>query len=83
MYYLSQSINQKKLKLNKNSQIQNIEIGDIKWFTFNEGINKIRDYNIEKKNIFRNIDFILRKIILNSIKFIENTLFKNKNYEII
>jgi 8-oxo-dGTP pyrophosphatase MutT (NUDIX family) len=46
IYYISQIKNYTKEII----LIDNLEIGDIKWFKFNEGINIIREYNIEKKN---------------------------------
>jgi 8-oxo-dGTP pyrophosphatase MutT (NUDIX family) len=47
IYYISQIKNYTKNIIIK----ENLEIGDIKWFKFNDGINIIREYNIEKKNI--------------------------------
>jgi len=64
-YYIAQCISNKIPTLNKSNNIQNIEIGDIGWFTFKEGLSKIRDYNLEKRNLFCNLNFILKKIILN------------------
>ena len=40
------------------------EIGDIKWVTYNEAIELIRDYNIPKKNILHEVIYMLCNIIL-------------------
>jgi 8-oxo-dGTP pyrophosphatase MutT (NUDIX family) len=46
IYYISQiKDNNKEILLN-----ENLEISDIKWFNLNNGLNIIREYNIEKKN---------------------------------
>ena len=62
IYYISQIKNYNNEIIIKD----NLEIGDIKWFKFNEGLNIIREYNIEKKNILLilhyNIIFLIKTI---------------------
>ena len=36
---------------NYDNNYQKSEIGDMKWFNFEEALEKIRKYNIEKKNM--------------------------------
>lgn len=48
-----------KLEDSHNNNYQKSEIGDMKWFTFDECINIIRDYNVEKKNMLKKINNIL------------------------
>jgi len=42
-----------------NNNFQTSEIGDMKWFNFKEAMEKIRIYNIEKKNMLIKINTIL------------------------
>jgi 8-oxo-dGTP pyrophosphatase MutT (NUDIX family) len=39
---------------------QKSEVSDVKWLCYDEAINLIRDYNLEKKKILANIDNILK-----------------------
>ena len=46
------------------------EIGDIKWFTYDEAINYIRDYHVEKKKILTRVYlFMLNYLMHNSHEF--------------
>ena len=50
-----------KIKLEKSyaNNYQKSEIGDMKWLSFEDCMDKIRDYNIEKKNMLIKINSIL------------------------
>ena len=50
--------------INQNNKIQLIEIGDIKWFTIEECLNKIRDYSVEKKSMISNFNFLIVNFIM-------------------
>ena len=65
IYYIGQSINDNTdLNIDKNNFSQVSEIKKIKWFSFNEGMEIIRDYNKEKKEILKNVnDFILKNYV--------------------
>ena len=64
--YLSQIKNiNSEIKINKMNDIQQIEVGDIKWLNFEESLSFIRDYNIEKKYILINLHNSLKNIIEN------------------
>ena len=66
IYYISQIKNKNTLlSLDKNNNEQNIEIGNISWFNFNEALSIIRDYNIEKKNILINLHLNIKYTIEN------------------
>ena len=66
IYYISQIKNKDTLLLlDKNNNDQNIEIGNISWFNFNDAISIIREYNIEKKNILINLHLNIKYIIEN------------------
>lgn len=70
IYYISQSNSNKKLMIDKNNIHMNTEIGDISWYTLEESLNKIRDYNIDKKNKL----LYLHKMIKNTIENFKNIL---------
>jgi 8-oxo-dGTP pyrophosphatase MutT (NUDIX family) len=69
IYYIGQIINSNtvnhELFINGENEFQKMEIGDIKWFKFNEAFNVIRDYYISKKmilfNLYLDIKFIIEK----------------------
>jgi 8-oxo-dGTP pyrophosphatase MutT (NUDIX family) len=66
IYYISQIKNKDTLLLlDKTNNDQNIEIGNISWFTFNDAVSIIRDYNIEKKNILINLHLNIKYTIEN------------------
>ena len=76
IYYLSQIKDKKKiLELNKNNLNQKIEIGDINLFKFNDALNHIREYNIEKKNILINLHLLI-KFTIESFKDSLDNFFK-------
>ena len=66
IYYISQINNiHKKLGLDPENINQKIEIGDINWYSFEEGTQKIRNYNIEKRNVFYTLHNTIRLTIIN------------------
>ena len=79
IYYIGQIKNIKLmdnvLLLNNNNESQKIEIGDIKWFKFNEAFTIIRDYNINKKiillNLFLNIKYTIQNFNHLLLDFLE------------
>lgn len=75
IYYISQinDIN-KKLSLDPENINQKIEIGNINWYSFEEGYQKIRNYNIEKKNIFYTLHNTIRLTIINFKEILNNFL---------
>ena len=44
-----------------NQQIINGEVSDLKWLTLDECLKMIRPYNLEKKEVIKNIDNVLHK----------------------
>lgn len=56
-YYLAQSLLDIDdiPKIDENNIYQKIEISDIQWLTFREAIDKIRDYNLERKEILKKV----------------------------
>lgn len=67
-YYLAQIETDKQPELNDDNIHQQIEIGDIRWFSFSEAMDKIRDYNIERKEVLRRVYNFIYYHIYNDIK---------------
>lgn len=75
IYYISQIKNKNmELKLDSNNIDQKMEIGDIRWFKFNDSLKIIRDYNIEKKNILYNLHINIKYLIKNFKILLDNYL---------
>jgi 8-oxo-dGTP pyrophosphatase MutT (NUDIX family) len=71
IYFIGKWTSNKIIKVDKNNLSQICEIGDISWFTYEEGYKKIRKYNIEKKRLLKNLEYELNDIkanIKNNIK---------------
>jgi 8-oxo-dGTP pyrophosphatase MutT (NUDIX family) len=54
-YFFAQSLTNNLPNINDDNMFQHIEISDIKWLSFDEALMKIRDYNIERKDILNKI----------------------------
>jgi len=64
IYYVGKSLNNIELNIDQNNFSQFSEIKNIKWFTFTEGIEIIRNYNKEKIEILKNVNtFILKNYV--------------------
>ena len=73
IYYVSQIKNKNiELKVDNENMYQKIEIGDIRWFKFHEGIEILRNYNIEKKNVLLNLHYNIKYMVDNLINCIES-----------
>jgi 8-oxo-dGTP pyrophosphatase MutT (NUDIX family) len=72
VYYIANSEEEFNLSLNNDYQMN--EIGDIKWFSIPEAINKMRQYNDKKIHLLHQIYFFIVNLILNINK---------NNYEIL
>ena len=64
-YYLAKSLKNIDLEVDKTNYNQFTEIKKVNWFTFEEGLKIIRDYNEEKKNILNKVDSYIKKNIFN------------------
>ena len=77
IYYISQIKNNNyELLIDKDNFSQNIEIGDIKWVSFNNAMLKIREYNIEKKNALLNLHMNIKYTIENFKIIVDDFLKK-------
>ena len=56
IYYLAELQKSITLTINENNINQTAEIGDIRWFNFEDAYNSIRPYNNEKKKVLRYIN---------------------------
>ena len=75
IYYISQiKDNNYELKINENNKNQQIEISDIRWFTFKDAMGIIREYNIEKKNALLNLHLNIKYTIENFKKLLDNSI---------
>ncbi len=72
IYYFAQTLKKNIMKIDEN----NIEVGCINWFLFNEGYDLIRTYHKEKKNILFNIHTFVKDLILN-FQQIYQSFYKN------
>ena len=59
IYYIAKSLRAKELEVDPNNYYQFTEVGNIKWFTLNESLEKIRPYNVEKKNVLNKVNKLL------------------------
>ena len=64
-YFLAKSLKDTNLVIDKTNYNQYTEIKKIRWFTLQEGMLAIRDYNQEKKLILNKADSYIKKNILN------------------
>lgn len=55
VYFLAMAISDRDPKLDIGNKIQSNEIGDIGWYTYEEAINMIRPYHIERKKLLTEI----------------------------
>ena len=63
VYYMAKMLDvDYEPRINPNKKIQVIEIGGIRWFTLEEAIAHIRDYNKEKQQALREADVMVRLV---------------------
>ncbi len=72
IYYVSQICKKVDLKVDQHNELQKIEISNIQWNNFNQSLDIIREYDIEKRNIIINNHNSLK-----SIFFLFQSLLKN------
>ena len=67
IYYVAKSIKNINLCINKDNFNQVTEISNIRWFSYEDSLKVIRDYNKEKKDVLKIInDVLLKKISVNN-----------------
>ena len=61
IYYIGKNLENIELSIDKDNFSQISEISNLSWQTFNEALRNIRDYNVEKKNVLKQLNSILKK----------------------
>lgn len=59
IYYIGKCKNDFEVSVNPDNKHQAIEISNIKWFTLQESLQKIRPYNTEKKDVILKVNKLL------------------------
>ncbi len=62
IYYISQACKKIDLKVDEDNELQKIEISNIQWYTLNQALDIIREYDIEKRNTIINNHNLLKSI---------------------
>lgn len=62
IYFAGISTSDKKPEIDKNNKFQTMEISDIGWFSYEKALAKFRDYDVEKKNVIKNVYKKLNKL---------------------
>ena len=73
VYYFSEYLSDREVRIDPSNNQQAIEISDIKWANYNEGLHLIRDYHEEKRNIFKKA----LQILYNKDKYFEEVCVSN------
>lgn len=73
VYYFSEYLGDKEIRIDPSNNQQAIEISAIKWANYNEGLNLIRSYHQEKRNIFKKA----LQILYNKDKYFEEVNLNN------
>ena len=55
IYYIGECLSEKKIKVDPENRFQATEIGGIEWFFLNDALEKIRPYNVEKKQVLKKV----------------------------
>jgi 8-oxo-dGTP pyrophosphatase MutT (NUDIX family) len=63
-YYLAYCRQNTQVKIDSTNKVMNREISDIKWLSFNDALNLIRPYNIEKRQILTVVNELLANYII-------------------
>jgi len=66
IYYLAICNNDIKVEIDINNKQQYKEVGNIGWYSYDESINMIRNYHIDKIKIINNLYIFLCNIIINN-----------------
>ncbi len=71
VYFMAISNTEKEPMVDSNNRYQMEEIGDIGWFTYDEVIEKLRPYHIERRKIFNELYLFIVGNILKHVKSVE------------
>lgn len=73
VYYVAYSTNEKVPRIDSNNIQQSSEIGDIGYFTYNEVMNMVRPYHMERKNLITKLFMYTCEKIMIELKNEMNT----------
>lgn len=59
IYYIAKSVRAKELEVDPTNYFQFTEVGNIDWLTLKESLEKIRPYNVEKKDVLIKVNKLL------------------------
>jgi 8-oxo-dGTP pyrophosphatase MutT (NUDIX family) len=59
IYYIGECLSERKIKIDPENKFQVTEIGGIDWFNLHESMDKIRPYNMEKKDVLKKVHKLL------------------------
>ena len=59
IYYIAKCINSKNLEIDPSNYYQFTEVSNLSWFTLTEALEKIRPYNIAKKDVLIKVNKLL------------------------
>ncbi len=76
IYYIGQVCRKIDLKIDENNDLQKIEISDIQWLNYNQSLDVIREYDIEKRNVIINNHNYLKNLFFLFQNMIKNILQK-------
>jgi 8-oxo-dGTP pyrophosphatase MutT (NUDIX family) len=84
IYYVSQIITNKNPIIDYKNKNQTDEVGDIKWLNYNQCLEKLRNYHLDKINVLNNIHNQLKLLLLEIKNIInKNTYHNHKQNDLI
>lgn len=69
VYYLALCNDSNDIPLDSNNKVLIREIRDVKWLKYNEAQEKIRPYNIERKELFKRVNQVIMKNLSSNNKY--------------
>jgi 8-oxo-dGTP pyrophosphatase MutT (NUDIX family) len=81
IYYIAQVYHSSVVAMDSENKCQNMEVGDIQFLSIHEGLEKIRNYNIEKKHSLINLHLHLKLIYENFFALMQNRDNRDNTYK--
>lgn len=70
VYYIGLFLSDSDININENNKYQVAEVGKIGWFNYNDSMNLIRPYNIEKKRVLTNAYKLINKLCIKQFNYL-------------
>ncbi len=74
IYYVGQTCRKIEPKVDQSNELQKTEVGDIQMLTFNQSLDVIREYDIEKRNVILNNHYHLKEYFFTFQSFVKKIL---------